>query len=286
MIRRFLIWSFCLAGVVSLPATAAAQAVPVGIAWDANDDDPEGYTVFIGTQPGVYTEVIDVGKNTFYMYSDGVPGQRYYFTVAAYKPKPHLGPQAPEISHVLETFAVAALEAPVVDGSTVTLRWQSQSSTPIVDYLLEAGTSTGMRNIFSRSVGTTTQLSATVGAGTYFVRVVPRTTTHTGYAANEVTFSIGGGGGGCSSGPPAAPTGVTGSVQSGVASISWAPVPGATTYGVQAGSGPGLSDIFEGVVGPGTSISAAVGPGFAAYVRILAVSPCGVSPPSAEVAIR
>jgi len=168
------------------------------------------------------------------------------------------------------------------------LRWQSQSSTPIVDYLLEAGTSTGMRNIFRGSVGTTTQFSATIGAGTYFVRVVPRTTTHTGYAANEVTFSIGGGGGGggCSSGPPAAPTGVRGSVQSGVASISWAPVTGATTYGVQAGSGPGLSDFFEGVVGPDTSISAAVGPEFAAYVRVFAVSPCGVSPPSAEVAIR
>ncbi len=193
MIRRFLIWSFCLACVVSLPTTAAAQAVPVGIAWDANDDDPEGYTVFIGTQPGVYTEVIDVGKNTFYVYSDGVPGQRYYFTVAAYKPKPHVGPKATEVSHVLETFAVAALEPPVVNGSTVTLRWQSQSSTPIVDYLLEAGTATGMRNIFSGSVGTD---HATLGnrRSRHLLRPrqVPRTTTHIGTCGQRSEFSIGG----------------------------------------------------------------------------------------------
>lgn len=85
---------------------------------------------------------------------------------------------------------------------------------------------------------------------------------------------------------PAAPTGVTGSVVNGSASVSWAAVPGATSYIVRAGSTPGASDLFNGNVGPLTSVSApGVPAGFRAFVRILAVSSCGTSTPSADILI-
>lgn len=284
MIRRFLCLSFILACVVSLPTTAAGQSsVPVTIAWDPNDDGPEGYAVFIGTQPGVYAEAVDVGQTTRYTYSAGVPGQRYYFTVAAYKPKSHLGAKATEISAVVEAPALAAIDPPIINGSNVTLRWQSHSASPIVDFLLEAGSASGLSNIFSGSVGLTNQISASIGPGTYFVRVKPRTTTHVGNAVNEMSFSVGATG--CSA-PPPAPTGVSGSVRSNVASISWTAAPGATTYGVQAGSEPGLRNLFEGVVGPIPSLSAPVSAGFGAYIRVFAINACGISPPSAEVVVR
>ena len=107
MIRRFLFWSLCFACVVSIPSAAAGQSgVPVTIAWDANNDNSEGYAVFIGTQPGVYTEAVDVGPSTSFTYFNGAVGRRYYFTVAAYKPKPHLGAKAPPVSAVIEAASV------------------------------------------------------------------------------------------------------------------------------------------------------------------------------------
>ena len=284
MIRRFLFSLFCLACFASLPTTAAGQSgVPVIVAWDPNDDDPDGYVVFIGSEPGVYTETVDVGRSIYYVFSTGVAGQRYYFSVAAYKPRSHLSGMATEVSTVIEARAVAAMEPPEVNGSNVTLRWRAQSASPITDYVLEAGTSSGASDIFRGSVGTTTQISASVGPGTYFVRVIPRTLSHTGHAANEVSFTTAGGE--CTA-PPPAPTGVIGVVHSGTASISWTPAPGATTYGIQAGTGPGLRDIYEGAVGPIPSVSATVGSDFAAYVRVFAANPCGISPASAEIFVK
>ena len=55
---------------------------------------------------------------------------------------------------------------------------------------------------------------------------------------------------------PAPPSGVTGSLVNGTASVSWPAVPGATSYIVRAGSTPGGSDLFNGNVGPTTSVSA------------------------------
>jgi hypothetical protein len=284
MIRRFVVWSLSLLCVVALPSFAAGQpSVPVTLAWDPAEDNPEGYAVFIGTESGAYTQAVDVGTNTTYTFSTGVVGQRYYFNVAAYKPKPHLGAKANEVSTVVESPAMAGLEAPLVNGSNVMLRWHAQSMSPIVDFLLEAGSASGLSNIFSGSVGSITQLSASVGPGTYFVRVKPRTTTHVGNAYNEVSFSVGAGG--CSA-PPPAPEHVSGQMHGTAATISWTPSAGATTYGVQAGSESGLSNLFEGVVGPIPALSAPVPAGFRAYVRIYAINACGISPPSREVLVR
>lgn len=283
MIRRFVGWSLCLVCVVALPAIAVGQpSAPVTLAWDPAEGNPEGYAVFIGTESGVYTQIVDVGTNTTYTFSTGVVGQRYYFNVAAYN-KPHLGAKANEVSTVVESRALAGLEPPLVNGSNVTLRWHALSMSPIVDFLLEAGSASGLSNIFSGSVGSITQLSASVGPGTYFVRVKPRTTTHIGNAYNEVSFSVGAGG--CSA-PPPAPEHVAGQLHGTAAMISWRPSPGATSYGVQAGSGSGLSNLFEGVVGPIPALSAPVPAGFRAYVRIYAINPCGISPPSREVLVQ
>ncbi len=288
MIRRFLFWSLCFACVVSIPSAAAGQSgVPVTIAWDANTDNSEGYAVFIGTQPGVYTEAVDVGPSTSFTYFNGAVGRRYYFTVAAYKPKPHLGAKAPPVSAVIEAASGVILEPAVVSGSTVTLRWHARSSTEIVDYVVEAGRASGLSNVFRGSVGVVNELTATVGPGRFFVRVIPRTTTHVGVPSNEVSFSTDGdsGGAGCSA-PPPAPTGVSGSVRDGLASISWTPTPGAIAYGVQAGTSPGGNDVFEGVIGHALTLNAPVAPGFGAYVRVYAINWCGASLPSQEVVVR
>ncbi len=85
---------------------------------------------------------------------------------------------------------------------------------------------------------------------------------------------------------PLAPSLPTGTFVGGVATVSWQPVSGATSYLVQAGSQPGGSDLFSGNVGNSTSASASgLPPSFRAFVRVSAVNACGTSAASPEVAI-
>jgi hypothetical protein len=87
-----------------------------------------------------------------------------------------------------------------------------------------------------------------------------------------VPFTLGGAG--CTG--LSAPQGLSGGIVAGGATLRWNPVPGAVSYIVQAGSGPGLSDLFDGNVG-NTSIAQASGlpAGFFAFVRVIAVDACG-----------
>lgn len=76
-------------------------------------------------------------------------------------------------------------------------------------------------------------------------------------------------------------SGLTASVIGGVARASWDPAAGALTYKIQAGSTRGGDDVYPmSDVGQATSVSAAVGPGFSAWLRVVAVSGCGASAPS------
>ena len=43
-----------------------------------------GYLVYVGTEPGVYPEVYDVGNQRFFVYPNVVLGQEYFFAVAGY----------------------------------------------------------------------------------------------------------------------------------------------------------------------------------------------------------
>jgi len=81
-----------------LLSAAAAAAEPLTVAWDANPEPHvQGYYVYIGTSPGVYSVVVDVGNTTSYTYPSALPGTTYYLTVAAYAAGPLIGQQAPEI---------------------------------------------------------------------------------------------------------------------------------------------------------------------------------------------
>src|SRR5688500_4637677 len=64
---------------------ATASGVDGAIAtWDANlEPDVAGYRLSYGTQPGMHTIVIDVGKVTSYPFNPP-PGHRYYVVVQAY----------------------------------------------------------------------------------------------------------------------------------------------------------------------------------------------------------
>ncbi len=151
------------------------------------------------------------------------------------------------------------LQSPLVSASTVTLQWTPASGA--TDYLLEAGSASGLSNLYNASVGRITMLSATAPAGTYYVRVRARTAAGIGPVSDEVSFSVGPGG--CTLAPPA-PTGLTASVVAGVASVRWNAAPAASSYIVRAGPVAGSSSFFDGDVGPSLSVSSPVAAGFRA----------------------
>jgi hypothetical protein len=78
---------------------ASASADTLTLTWNRNPE-PEvvGYLVYVGTQSGTYTRTVDVGNFTSYAFSEAVPGQTYYFAVAAYTPGPVVGPKSAEVS--------------------------------------------------------------------------------------------------------------------------------------------------------------------------------------------
>ena len=71
------------------------------------------------------------------------------------------------------------------------------------------------------------------------------------------------------------------------ATAVWTPVSGATSYVLQAGTAPGLADLFSGDIGNRTEASATGLPtGFNAYVRVMAVNACGESRPTPDLLIQ
>jgi hypothetical protein len=176
------------------------------------------------------------------------------------------------------------LQPAVVGGGMVVLSWSAVGDLTASEYLLEAGTAPALSNLYNASVGAVTSLSAQVGNGIYFVRVRGRGRDGTLTApSNEISFLVGATGQATCSAPPTQPVGLAGSTTGTHASVQWMPAQGATSYLVQAGSAPGLSDIYYGNVGAVLSVSAEVEAGFSAYVRVVAVNGCGQSAPSEEI---
>lgn len=281
MTRWFAAW-FILFVVFGLPVRAGAQTHPVTLAWDPSTDLVAGYVVYVGTHPEIYSESYDVGTRTSFVYPKGILGERYYFAVASYETTPAIagGPSLPISAVIPGAPTTIVLQPPTVQDSTVRLDW-SNNGPPIAEYLLEVGRASGEVDLFAGSAGQHTSISATVGPGIYYVRLRGRTPAETFVLSNEVIASVGG----CQ-GPPPTPTGLTGGVNGGIANLSWNPAPGAISYLIQVGTGPGLGDLFQGPVGAATTVSAPVATGFTAFARVAAVNVCGVSAPSAEIVVQ
>jgi hypothetical protein len=81
---------------------------------------------------------------------------------------------------------------------------------------------------------------------------------------------------------PSPPTGLNPQVTGNFVQVSWNASPGAVSYILQAGTAPGASNLFNGVVGNITGASGTL-PNGTYYWRVIAVGPSGAaSPPSAE----
>jgi matrixin len=169
-------------------------------------------------------------------------------------------------------------------GSTISLSWRAPSSggSPST-YMIEAGSAPGLSNLANFSTGgtATSFSSGNVGSGSYYLRVKAANAAGTSAASNESLLNVGGGG--CST-APGAPGGLTTSASGATVTLAWKAASGnPSSYVVEAGSAPGLSNLANSDLGsPATSyVAAGVGRG-AYYVRMRGRNACGTGPASNE----
>ena len=184
----------------------------------------------------------------------------------------------------LAIFPSARVTAPValtgsVSGFTATVRWQPGAAPTATSYVVEAGTAPGAANVGRFSVGAATEVSGTLPAGTYYVRVYGVDEEGESVASNEVVLQV----------PtgltlPSAPGTLTSAVSGSVVSLSWGAATGATSYVIDAGSVSGAADIGSFPMGGATSFSGPAPPG-TYFVRIRGVNAAGAGPPSNEVVV-
>jgi len=169
----------------------------------------------------------------------------------------------------------------VTTGLSAAVTWDA--SVDATSYVLEAGSTPGATNIFNADIGNTTALQSPVPAGIYYVRLRSRQGAVIGPVSIERTFAVGGLA--CAPPPPPPPPAPSGHAVRSVglsATLDWGSSVGAFSYIVEAGSGPGLANLFNQNVGGRTQITAAAPPG-TYFTRIRGVSACGPGAPSNEV---
>jgi hypothetical protein len=262
----------------------------VGIEWGPplNGAEPRFYVLEAGTSPGAsdITAGVPIGSDTSYDVN-GVPPGTYYLRVRAVSAG-GIGPASDEVELVVgPSSCVARPEPPtdleaIVTGGIVTITW-TESVTPGVTGYRVLGNPFGIDAPFSTLVpaGTTT-VSAPAPRGVFVVRVRALSACGASAASNEVLIGVGG-----AELPPGEPDDLTAVVNGSAVTFSWmAPATGgpAGAYILEAGSGPGLSDLARVPVN-GTSLTA---PNVAAgtyFVRVRAVNNAGMGDASSEIQV-
>jgi hypothetical protein len=169
----------------------------------------------------------------------------------------------------------------------VTLTWRAPTAGGVPStYVIEAGSATGASNLANFSTGTTNTIfsASGVGSGVYYVRVKAANAVGVSVASNEALLVVGAAA--CTN-APGQPGALVGSASGSTVTLSWAPATGnPTSYIVEAGSAPGLSNLANSDLGSAAPTLTASGVGRGTYyVRIRAKNACGVGAASNEIIV-
>ncbi len=163
-----------------------------------------------------------------------------------------------------------------ITGDQVSLQWQAGPGTPVRAYGVVAGHSPGATHFGPYLLGLGNSLSATVGPGTYYARVLADTAWGV-LTSNEVGFVVG------LPGLPSPPTLAPASISGQTVSLSWTAVAGSGGYVVVARStaaGPPIATLPVA----GTALSIAAPPGVY-LVSVVAVNGYGVGAESNQIVV-
>jgi hypothetical protein len=226
---------------------------------------------------------------------DGVGAGTLSFTVA-----PNTGPArtghirvAGQLLTVMQASAASsdtpgwiALAPPIVSGDSVTLNWSLPvGGQPATSFTIVASLSPGGPPVASLPVGAVQGLTVPAPAGVYYVRVVGVNAAGAGPMSNEVVVVVGDGS------LPAAPQNLTAAVTGNLFRIAWRAAINVATapiqsYVIEAGSGPGLSDLANFATGsPETQFVTPPVPNGSYFVRLRARNRLGTGPPSGEIRV-
>ncbi len=165
-------------------------------------------------------------------------------------------------------------------GYDVQIGWTPPPGT-VLGHLLEVGSASGLANLGALPVwAPATGMAGPAPAGRYYLRARAGNLCGAGAASNEVVLDVPSG---CS--VPTPPGSFRSTVTGRSVTLAWAAAGSASSYVLEAGSGPGLSDLVAVNVGGGTSLGGGVGPGVY-YARVRGVSGCGQpGPASTEIVV-
>ena len=246
---------------------------------------PVSYVIDAGFSPGTTAVSLPAGTGTSFTIP-GVPPGTFYIRVRAIN-SAGSSPPSNELTLGMSAAGVALPEAPntvqafMLDG-LLTMTWlQPPRGGPATGYIVEAGSATGLTNIGSVTVPGRSLTFANVPPGFYFLRVRATNAGGTSAPSPEVMIVVGG-----VPAPPNAPNFTSHTVSGSTVTLNWtAPVGGtpATSYIIEAGSAPGLSNLAVANTGnTATTVSFAGVPPGTYYVRLRAANAQGASVVSNE----
>ena len=245
---------------------------------------PTHYLIYVGTRSG-YSDITN-GYNVgnVLSFQRDLPKGSYYARVRAANAS-GTSLDSNEVRFNVGRRLRSPTEVTVTwTGTTATFSWVSSSADTVADmptnYVLEAGTAPGESDVATLNVGNTTAFTTEVPSGTYYVRIRAQNAEGDSDPSQEIEVRL--------PGTPQRPTGLVSMSASGVVDLRWTASAGGyapTGYVIEAGSGPGLSDLARLQVGNVTRFTTTAQPGVY-YVRVRAINSRGTSLPSNEIVVR
>ncbi len=173
-------------------AVASAAGSVVTLSWTPSAGGTVStYIVQAGTAPGA-SNVFNGAVGTATTVSGAVGAGTYYLRVLAQGPGGTSA--ASNEASVVVGPACTVPGAPVLSGSrsgnVITITWTTPAGGPVTGYTVRAGSSSGTSNLYNSAVGSTTTVSAAVGTGNYFIRVVADAACGSSTESNEVAVAV------------------------------------------------------------------------------------------------
>jgi predicted phage tail protein len=266
---------------------AVATGTGVEFSWTPPTSSTTGvaatYVIEAGAAPGATLVTLQAGTATRYTVPAVPPGV-FYIRVRAQNAA-GLGPVSNEVTLPMSASG-AAPDAPInpqafTNGNLLTFTWAPATTGGApTGYVVEAGSSSGAANLATMPVSAPFFTYSPVPDGFYFLRV--RATNAGGVSAPSAEQMIVVGN---VTAPTSPPSFNSSPVSGSTVTLNWsAPAIGtATSYLIEAGSAPGLSNLASANTGnANTTISFSGVPRGTYYVRIRAVNAAGASLPSNE----
>lgn len=268
------------------PAPPALLAFTNGLTltlWWSASPGATSYVLEGGSGPG-QVDLLNANIGNVTRVEGVIPADTYYARVRAVNGSSVSEPSN-EVVVTLSGTAPCVSPPPAPTGFTartsgldVALSWDPSPSA--TGYVLEAGDVEGASNVAIANLGLVTSFATSAPPNTYFTRVRAVNACGASAPSGEAQVTLG-----CSMSPPA---GLTATPSGQRVTFSWTPAPGATSYIAQVGTDSGLANLVNTDIGSATAQTVDIS-GVASgtyYVRILAVTACGITPASNEVTVN